>query len=315
MTISEILDNAHLKRLTDRSENIDDILEILISEWESKDTIDVAGLIFMMSKRMEDITIPHYKSIRPTTLTEGQTSPKENRHGKIVGLSANKDIFSFGIKIFDESVINEGKPDGDFRNFSVTDPSGELLDGWKTKIPIFVNSNRWADFYSLNYFLSKVMIDRLTDEAKNIFSQIKTMKKNGLKLPTDDVKKEWPKTTKALGKSVTFTSLDVEVDFIDYINKYKVYDETQENLVLLTEKRKKIIYTIIPILRFTTRCTELAFFQHNDNRIPNWQKNVKWEIGFKIPGKKIKWDRIQITETCSIRKRIKSKKETMAKDY
>ena len=134
-------------------------------------------------------------------------------------------------------------------------------------------------------------------------------------LKTPEIKKEWSKVLKEDGKSVQFESLEMEIDTPKYINKYKVYDATQDNLDYLIGRRNRNIYAVTQTLRFMVRCTELAFFNHNNDRLPTWMgKDVKWEPNFKLPKKRIAWD-ILTVGNCSIRKRVKSKKETVCKDF
>lgn len=366
-TLLNILENPILKRIMDRNENLDDVIDILQARWNMDlqsrrpsnpyrknkfqgTNLDLACFLFSLAKRSAFINIPIYKSMRPKSLTEGQlVSSKENRHGKIVGLTANKDVFSFSIRIWDENIINADMSKGDYRSFSITSPDGNMYEGWsniewkptkderlflekfnlltggnKIFFKNFVHPNRWTSLYGQNYFLTKALIDRLTDEAKNIFAQIKTMQEEGINFSETGEKsqKSWPKTLKAKGKSVKFKSLEVEVDVPDYINEYKIYEKNQENLIMLAEKRKRIIYNIIPMLRFATRCTELAFFKYGNDRLPNWIRGgAKWETDFKFPKKRATWDRLKIVQpkigdfSVSIRKRIKSKSEIMNENF
>ena len=130
------------------------------------------------------------------------------------------------------------------------------------------------------------------------------------------------KKLNAKGKSVTFETLEVEVDVPEYKNSYPKYEYNQDNLIKNTNIRKKYIYTTIHLLRFATRCTELAFYLYGDDRLPGWLGgNTKWESDFKLPKKRIKWDRLKLCQpkvgdfSIAIRKRIKYKKEIMNEKY
>ena len=93
--------------------------------------LDLACFLYALSERDSVINIPDYKSHTKAKIKMEQTLiSKQNRHGKLIGVTANKDFFSFGIKIIDENVIGQDKV-GDFRSFSLTDKTGNWYDGWK----------------------------------------------------------------------------------------------------------------------------------------------------------------------------------------
>lgn len=359
MTIKKILpqtllnlhENPLMKKIMDGSEDLTKTIESVRKLWSfdmysrtpsmtiedgnvAGTNLDVACLMYTLAERSATITIPKYKSLRPKTLNESKV--RDKRSGEIASLSSNKDLFSFSVKIFDESV-------NDYRNFCITDPNGDLYLDFdfemtdkeekfleknkvtfsdQIKFKYFVHPNRWASLYGQNYFITKALIERMTDECKNWFIQIKRMQKNGIMFPAyDSESKPWSKKLKEYGKSVKFSSLEVEVDF-PMINKYKVYEDTSENLIELDRKRKLYIYSILPILRFAIRCTELAFYKYSNDKMPSWiGGGSKWESGFKLPKKRIVWDRLKIIQpavgkfSIAIRKRIKDKSEIMALDY
>lgn len=310
--------------------------------------LDLACFMSALSDRGAVINIPNYKSMRPKTIKEGQrVISSENRHGPVLNLVANKDVFSFGILIRDAQVVTTDSV-GEYRTFSLTDPSGEWYDGWQTIQwdPIakenkfltenklwtesqvifknFVHPNRWTSFYGQYYFMTKALIDRLTDQAKHYYQEIKRMLGEGVKYPEtgEGAKKVWPKSIKEAGNPVIFKSLQVEIDVPEYIDEYPKFKNTQENLIKLTEDRRRWVNTIIPNLRFPTRCTELAYFKHGENRMPSWLSgSTKWEENYKLKGKKIFWNRLVFLQpgvgqrAVAIRTRIREKSEIMSKKY
>ena len=352
-TLLNLYENSLMKKIMDRSEFLVDTIEDVKKFWSfdmysrtpshilENDKIvgtnlDAASLFYTLAERSAVITIPEYKSLRPKTL--GESKVNGVRTGEIINLSSNKDIFSFSVKIFDKIA-------DDYRNFCITDPNGNLYlnsfnfdmtneeenylennEVWfneQIKLKYFVHPNRWTSFYGQKYFITKALIERITDECKNYFAQIKKIIKNGIEYPetTEEPSKPWPKKLKEDGKSVKFESLEVEVDF-PMINKYKKYSENQANLVMLTSLRKFNLYNVLPILRFATRCSELAFYKHGNGKFPNWiGGGCEWESGFKLPKKRVVWDRLKIVQpavgefSIAIRKRLKEKAEIMANDY
>ena len=287
--------------------------------------LDLAAFLFALKDRRAVINLPTYKAMRGSKVQEGvSVISKENRHGQLLNLVANKETFIFSVKMKDMNVVktteSTGDVVGDFRTFSLTNFDGSWYDGWKSigfkpdakenefmektgiltghKISFknFVHPNRWVSFYGKYYFITKLLIERLTEESAYFFKEIKAMKAEGIELPSEDVT-EWPKT-EAVGetKSIQVDAFEAVIDFIENNTEFPSYTHNVQNLQMLTDKRKLYTYTIIPTLRFMTRATECAFdrhiTEHGLNVMPPWLKNVKWEENFKPKGKKTFWNRI-----------------------
>jgi len=319
--------------------------------------LDLATFLYTLADRGAVISIPSYKSMRATTVKEGQLlTSKENRHGKLIGLNANKETFSFGIKIFDNNVITTDSV-GDFRNFNLTNLKGSFYSGWNTiqflptaKENNFINESgiasdnkiyfknfvhplRWVSFFGHKYFVTKALIDRLTEESSFYYSCIKEMLAEGINYPEsgqEGAKKEYPKTEKFEGKKIKINCFEIELD-IPWKEEFIKPEYNQQTLINLTEKRKKFIYTIIPQLRFATRATELAYFNMKNSLdyepFPSWILNAKWEKNYIVVNPKTgrkgrkKWDRLILFQPSvgeqgvAIRRRVYEKTEEVSKDY
>jgi len=368
-TLKNVLDHPVMKSVLDKTE--DPMLAVeQVTKWWGFDLysrkpgaalrdgvfvgtdLDLACFLSAIADRGAVINIPNYKSMRPKTIKEGErVVSKSNRHGPVVNLVSNKDVFSFSIRIMDHNVITTDKV-GDYRTYSLTDPSGEWYDGWsciqwdpsakenaflrenslwtgnRVVFKNFVHPNRWTSFYGQHYFITKALIQRLTDEAKFYGLEIKRLQEAGARFPEsgDGAKKVWPKSSKDAGKSVKFRSLEVEIDIPEYTGEWQQCDVSQTNLIDLDERRRQINSTIIPNLRFATRCTELAFFKHamNDelHRMPAWLAGgTKWQKNYVPKGKRTKWERLVLFQpsvgerAVAIRMRVKEKSEIMAMNY
>lgn len=310
--------------------------------------LDLACFMSAIADRGAVINIPTYKSMRPKTIKEGQrVISDENRHGPVLNLVSNKDVFSFGVRIKDAQVVTTDTV-GEYRTFSLTDPSGDWYAGWrviqwsptakenkfltesrlwtdnKVIFKNFVHPNRWTSFYGQYYFITKAIIERLTDQAKYYGQEIKRMVAEGVRYPEtgEGAPIVWPKSEREPGKSVKFKSLQVEVDIPEYIGEYPKFENTTENLVRITKDRKIWNNTIIPNLRFPARCTELAFLMYGGERMPAWLSGgTKWEEDYKMKGKKILWRRLVFTQpgvgqrAVAIRMRTREKSEIMNMDY
>lgn len=363
-TLKNIIEHQVMIGLMDRTVNPDVLIEQVRNWWGFdmysrrpgpaliegvfKGTdLDLACFMSVLADRGAIINIPTYKSMRPRTIKEGQrVISKENRHGPVLNLVANKDVFSFGIRIRDAQVVTTNSV-GEYRTYSLTDPSGEWHSGWQriswdpvakenkflTENKIwtdshvifknFVHPNRWISFYGQYYFITKALIDRLTDQSNYYGQEIKRMLDEGVKYPMsgEGAPKVWPKSVKEPGKSVKFRSLQVEVDIPEYVGEYPKLENTTVNLVKITDDRRLWNNTIIPNLRFPTRCTELAFFKYGEGRMPGWiGGGTKWEE-YKAKGKRIVWNRLVFMQpgvgqrAVAIRMRTKEKSEIMNTEY
>ena len=147
-TLTNIFDNPIMKTIMDRSKEIDDSIIKEVSSWWRYDMLnrkpgpayvdedfvgtdlDLSCFLYELAERGAVINIPHYKNMRATTKKEGQAIiSQDNRHGQVLGLVSNKDVFSFSLRIKDMNVMTTNNV-GDYRNFSITDLDGDWYPGW-----------------------------------------------------------------------------------------------------------------------------------------------------------------------------------------
>jgi hypothetical protein len=143
-----------------------------------------------------------------------------------------------------------------------------------------------------------MLINRLSQEASHYFQEAKRLKEAGITFPAG----KGPKSvvTEAVGekKSMKFPSFqaDVYIPEAEFTGDYPELKKTQKNLVMAHEYRNKLLYGVIPKLRFMARATEYAHYNAQDS-FPAWIKNAKWESGFSVPGGRIKWERCKLFQT------------------
>ena len=165
-TLKTMMESKIMKCILDRGCKIEDVASIAVGWWgydlmsrkpsaaydqygvfQGTD-LDLACFMYELAGRSAVINIPHYEA---QTQTKARTDQKlkstANRHGELINVLANKDFFSFNIRIIDQNVIGEDKV-GDFRTFSLTNKDGSWYDGWKTLD--FLPSAKENDFISGN---------------------------------------------------------------------------------------------------------------------------------------------------------------------
>lgn len=295
--------------------------------------LDLATFMYALARRGAVINLPTYKTMRAATKREGEhVTSKENRHGKITGVYANKGVFSFGVRIVDQNVIkhdDESNEVGAFRNFSLVDVKGKWHEGWKTidffpsakendfledneqwdgyKVEFnkFVMPQRWVSLFSRSYIATKLLIDRLSDEAKYYGAEAKRLKAAGVDFPAGYEPTVWGEQ-EVVGeqKSVKCPAFEVEIDYPSMVGVYTAAEETPDELLRITKLRNHYVYSLVPQLRFATRCVEYAYWKHgmdgeilSDVRIPKKISRIEseWESGYKLPrGRKV-WHRIVLS--------------------
>lgn len=296
--------------------------------------LDLACFMSALVDRQAVINIPKYTSRRPRTERENEMIvSKDNRHGHVMGLRSNKNVFSFSVLINDANVVQsvfETKEDilGAPRNFMLVDLNGQWYEGWnvieflptakendflknkklwtenKIYFKNFVHPNRWISFYGKYYLLTKALIQRLEDEAKFLRDEVKQLQNK----PSGSTKAHSDS-----GKPIKVAAFEAEVD-IEFKNQYMestvLSDILGEDLKKVNEIRKSelqvISYQLLPKLRFAARATELAVYNHLMSHnlavptIPNTfpfrslVSNSIWSMSYKKPGKRTIWNRLEM---------------------
>jgi len=369
-SLTEILDTNRMKVILDRSQPIQPVVDEMLNHWSydllsrspgaaytddgifQGTDLDLACFLFALVDRNAVINIPSYKGRRPTQVTEGETIvSKDNRHGAILGVSANKENFSFSVRIKDANVMTTNSV-GEFRNFMLIDVDGKWYDGWKNiefmpdaeendfltnnslwsgntvVFNNFVHPNRWVSFYGQYYFATKALIDRLTEEAKYLKDVAKSMRDRGIIIGGNGgEKKQWPKKT-VVGeqKSIKVPAFEAEIEYPEISGIYpnpvggmlpNYNGTTDSELLKATENRaRSLTYSIIPRLRFATRATEYAFHLHSENgkKMPAWIQNAVWDRKYVLPKKKKVWNRLVFKRGIALRYRNYEKSEMVAAD-
>lgn len=280
--------------------------------------LDLACFLYNMAGRGAVINIPHYKAMRQKKERSDQVITSEsNRHGRVMGVQANKDFWTFSVNMIDENVIGADKV-GEFRTFSLTDLDGAWYEGWD-KIEFvptlnenkfitenklwsgnrivfrnMIHPNRWTSFFGHYYIISKMVIERLTNESAFLNAEMKRLKEAKITFPKGEGPGVYGDSTYGDSKSVKVTSFQAKVYIPEskYVGAYPKLKLSQAALVDAYNIRSKY-QNFIKQLRFMTRATEYAHSQAPKN-MPAWVKGVNWEPGFKIPGGRIQWERLPL---------------------
>jgi hypothetical protein len=329
-------------RILDRTEDVSDLVDPVLDQWKydlyarkpgpallengvlKPTDLDLACFLSALVDREAVINLPSYESRRPRTVREGEwVVGRSNRHGKIVGLVANKEVLSFSVRIWDMNVVTggahtaSGKDEiGAWRNFMLVDLDGEWHKGWRSLefLPSakendflsdkklwtgntvffdnFVHPNRWTSFYGQHYLLLKCLIARLEDE--NVFhrAENKRLVAAGLRLPDKEERKGSAET--APGESEKVLAFECELD-APWTGEFPTLAKKQSVLDASLARVKERTYTLLPKLRFAARSVELAFRDAGGTAkgaFPSWISGAAWEKGYVQKGKRTAWDRL-----------------------
>jgi len=305
--------------------------------------LDLACFMYELAGRGAVINIPTYKAQTGAKVRKDQQlKSKYNRNGELLSVVSNKDFFSFSIKVMDLNVIGEDKV-GDYRTFSLTGKDGSWSDAWQTiqfeptlkenrfitenklwtgnriVFKNFIHPNRWTSFFGHHYAISKILIERLEEEAKFLNAEMKRLQEQeGITFPAtaDQPQSHDYDYGETVSKTfVAFQSM-IYMPESQVSGEYLKLENTQQALVEAYARRKRLM-TAVAKLRFMTRASEYAHYI-NPDRMPAWFKNVQWEDDFTIPGKRIKWQRLKLFQpkvgehSVSILKRTFTKKARVA---
>lgn len=316
--------------------------------------LDLACYMAAIAEHRGTIVLPEYRTRRAATKTEGEVIiSKDNRHGRVIGLTSNADVFSFNVLIEDANVMTAdsvGKP----RNFMLQDLDGTWHDGWKVirvmpttpeekrlfegtngqvSFKYFVHPNRWTSFYGRAYLLAKVAEKRLEDQDRFLKSEAKRIK-DALGI----VPEPWPKTTKVGSEeSIKVEAFNAEVDGVVFTGNYSQYGddfpfESEHHALDAISDLRHRIGELLRTLRFHIRATEFAFYSQSFKPVvgdsplawlsgggfeleqPSWAR-TRWNCGYKeSPKARTYWAKREAESGLSIRFRVWEKTEKVAAD-
>jgi hypothetical protein len=362
-TLSELVEDKTMGKILDISQDMNPVYKKMKERWtrdlfERNPTpayntsgeyvgtnLDMASLLNVLAEREAVVNFPEYKPMRASNKKDKEwVVSNENRHGKILGLTAKKDAFSFSVRFEDQNVVDlEKNKTGKYRNFLITDLDGDFYNGAKTieipaytdivdfvdshdvalrdydlsraerksgskviKFENFVQPNLWQAFFSGDFIKTKALEKRLEDEGKYYRSVAARIRERLGEGKTRYGYKE-PFKFRKIPETVPkeIKTLQAEVDMPEFEGRYAKIKDTEEGLEKATKMANEISYSVLPRLRFNTRAVELAFFKNGENG----KLNPGWSVpeierDYKIQGKRIEWNRIVVDDDIALRYRV-----------
>jgi hypothetical protein len=352
-----------MARILDRGQSVEGLAEELLGHWEFDlfarrpapalivegtlvpTDLDLVSVLSALVPRGPVLNLPEYRGRRPQVAREGErVVSKENRHGKLAAIVANKEVFSFSVRIVDANVVVSATDDGEedrvgaYRSFMVVDIDGKWHDGWKriefmpnrkeneffTKNRLwtdsaivfqnFVHPNRWTSFYGQFYLCTKLLMDRLAAEASWLRAECKRLVAAGVRLE-EKPRAERGVTEKGGTTTEKVNAFECEVD-APWRGKFEPLPKTVEALVGAKDRARTISYSTNPKLLVPVRAAELAFVNAGKEEagMPHWMKGASWAHGVVAKGERTAWDRIVLPgrDGFALRHRTYEKTERVA---
>ena len=366
-SVQNIVDvnNYYAQIIHDRSQPIaDDFVEAILNQsvmtWEGRSPspalnengdfvgtdLDLCSFLVPIAARGAVIQFPEgeYKARRAKSTRADQHRIKgAGRFGKVTGLISNRNVFSFSVRIFDQSVVTtspEGSQEtGDHRNFMLVDIDGKWHSGWRrivwdptaeenefltanrlwtgnvVQFQNWVHPNRWASVFSAHYLLKKWLLARIEDEKDWCNKETELIKSMGCSLPPQP---PTPPREEGPEKKISVKTIEIVLDIPEFIGQYQSYPISIKGLKQAHDRRRHLLYTVKPMIQFIIRANEAAYFLHgnvqNDTvgRIAHWLNSRKWESDWKPPRGRVAWNRMRLSSDFNLRYRIKTVIESVA---
>ena len=357
--------NPYAQTITDRStpiteEFVDAVIAQSIFGWEGRHPapalnedgnfqgtdLDLLSFLVPIAERGAVIELPYYRSRRVSVAKANERHVGNgNRFGAVTGLTSNQDVFSFSIRIWDNTVVvhdsETGRESvGAFRNFMLVDVTGKWHDGWDrivwdptAKENNFLNNNglwmgntvyfknaihpnRWQSVFGAPYLLLKMLVERLRDEGSFYRQEVKRLEELGLRLPENEKKESGLTATASLveQQKIKVETLEALLDVPAFSNAYPSMPNTLAGLELAYWHQKHLTWTLKPKAQLVVRADELAYFLYGKERVAPWMSGRSWKT-FTPPRGRTVWNQIVLSNDMAYRLRRKTVTETVATNF
>lgn len=349
------LEDSTARSIMDKSVNIDrkfvdKVINRSVFSWEGRNprpaldddgnfqctNLDLLSFLVPMVARGAVIEIPRYQNRRKIVRKANERKVGSSQFGKTTGLTSNKDVFSFSVRIFDQSIVvknpeTEEETMCGHRNYMLVDCDGHWYDGWNciTWDPSkaenaflndknlwtgnsvifkdYVHENRKQSVYGSPYILLKMLSKRLSDEAKFYAGEVDRLKAKGFSLPPGEKGPYVKPFSEGATESIKVGTMEMVLDTPEFTGKYKRVRNTQKGLLTAYRRRKELIYTLKPLVQFVLRADEAAFYLHGQSEmfVPAWMNGAEWSKGFKLPKGRVTWNLMDFGNGFALRYRTK----------
>lgn len=298
--------------------------------------LDLLSFLVPLMERRAVVEIPVYENRRQRVQKEHERKIGHNSFGRVTGLTSNQDVFSFSVRLFDQTIAvcdakTEVEMTGANRNYMLVDVDGSWHLGWKeivfnptatenaflteyglwtdntVRFQYYVHPNRRQSIYGAPYLRLKLLSARLSDEASFYRSEVKRLEALGFTLP-EDVKGPVG-VVEAVGntQSIQVETMEMAFDMPNFSGAYVPVVTSEAGLCEAYLRQKYLTYTLRPLVQFVVRADEAAFFRFGAKNgfVAPWMQGMVWQEKYRLPRGRVDWNRLELAPGVALRYRIK----------
>lgn len=304
-------------------------------EFQATD-LDLLSFLVPLMERRAVVEIPRYENRRQRVRKENERKIGRNNFGAVIGLTSNQEVFSFSIRLFDQTIAvcdrkTEVETTGAHRNYMLVDVDGAWHDGWKeivfnpsakenaffteyglwtgntVRFQYYVHPNRRQSIYGAPYLRLKLLSARLSDEASFYRNEVKRLEALGFTL-SEDVR-DSVSLVEEVGdvQSIKVETMEMVLDLPNFSGGYVPVEASEAGLRVAYERQKYLTFILRPLVQFVTRADEAAFFRFGvkEDFVAPWMKDAVWQAGYRLPRGRVNWNRLELAPGVALRYRIK----------
>ncbi len=352
------LKNEYAQILMDRRQPIDEefigaIVAQSVLSWEGRNPLpaldpdgnfqgtdlDLLSFLTPIAARGAVIEIPRYRNRRKVVVRANERRVGNTRFGPITGLTSSQEVFSFSVRLFDQTIIKkdletELEDVGSHRNYMVVDCDGHWYHGWDKIIwdpsreenrflteqglwmgntvyfRNYVHPNRWQSVFGAPHLLKKIALARIDDEAGFYRKEVKRLQEMAIVFPPGEIKEYARTLYEGDTVPVLVQTMEMVLDIPEFSGAYLPVPDTQAGLVAAHRHQKYLTYTLKPLVQFGVRANEAAYFLHgvetaNQGKIASWMEGRTWQPGWKAPKGRVDWNQMVLGPDMALRWRVK----------
>jgi hypothetical protein len=274
---------------------------------QPRDTdMDLFSFLVGLQKREAVLRLPSYQNKLPRTVLSNEEHMCLGRFGTLTDLIAHKDQLSFGVRLFDHTIVRSdaklGRESiGAYRTFMMVNYQGLWHEGWKGaswkyangeevfakryQLPVnacmrfkyYVHPHRRESIFGAPYLLLKLLSMRLNDEIAFYQKEIKRLETEGwsghdvqadvaVAVTTPEVASEMVQTFKVALEGILLSGF------------YNVVASLQEEYDSACAHLHHLRYELLPRVQFICRADEVAFYHFGMEQgyTAPWVRKTQW---------------------------------------
>lgn len=349
------LKNEYAATIMDRGKHIDEdfvaaIMGQSLMTWEGRNPspaldsngnfqgtdLDLLSFLMPMADRGAVIEIPRYRNRRQIVRRAGERKVGSNQFGRLTGLVSHKDVLSFSVRIFDQTIVKrdsktEKEQIGAPRTYMIVDCDGHWYYGWdcirwdptavenhfltekdlwtdnSVVFKYYVHPNRWQSVFGAPYLLQKMLIERLDDEAQFYRAEVTRLQIMGIAFSSGERPAPYtPLEYEGETKPIKVETIEMVLDTPDFSGDHMPAEDTSQGLVNAYQRQKYLTYTLKPFVQFCVRANEAAYYQFGMGKVAVWMQDRAWVSGWKPPRGRVAWKKMVLSNDVALRYRIKN---------